>query len=159
MFELFMQFTVSKTYKYIHTKTIWFCTYIIYLKNYKYAHKYIHVYIFIYMYNNIFTHCCFSVAKSCRTLCDLMNCSTPGVPVFHYLLEFACFGCSVILWLLCNPYVHLETTLPDAHWDFSESSNYSCNFGSWFFSPFGKHFILPFKITIRPLSSGVYFFK
>ena len=34
--------------------------------------------------------CCFcSVAKSCPTLCDLMNCSTLGFPVFHYLPEFA----------------------------------------------------------------------
>ena len=32
---------------------------------------------------------CFSVAKSCLTLCDLMDCSTPGFPVLHYLLEFA----------------------------------------------------------------------
>ena len=35
--------------------------------------------------------CCFrcSVAKPCLTLCDPMNCSTPGFPVLHYLLEFA----------------------------------------------------------------------
>ena len=30
-----------------------------------------------------------SVTKSCPTLCDPMDCSTPGFPVFHYLLEFA----------------------------------------------------------------------
>ena len=29
-----------------------------------------------------------SVAQSCPTLCDPMNCSTPGVPVHHQLLEF-----------------------------------------------------------------------
>ena len=29
-----------------------------------------------------------SVAKSCPTLCDPMNCSTPGLPVHHQLLEF-----------------------------------------------------------------------
>ena len=29
------------------------------------------------------------VAKSCQTLCDPMDCSTPGFPVFHHLLEFA----------------------------------------------------------------------
>ena len=33
--------------------------------------------------------CCCSVAKSCPTLCNLMDCSTPGLPVFHHLLEFA----------------------------------------------------------------------
>ena len=29
-----------------------------------------------------------SVAQSCRTLCDPMNRSTPGLPVHHYLPEF-----------------------------------------------------------------------
>ena len=30
-----------------------------------------------------------SVAQSCLTLCDSMDCSTPGFPVLHQLLEFA----------------------------------------------------------------------
>ena len=30
-----------------------------------------------------------SVAQSCLTLCHPMNCSTPGSPVLHYLLEYA----------------------------------------------------------------------
>ena len=29
-----------------------------------------------------------SVARSCPTLCDPMNCSTPGLPVHHHLPEF-----------------------------------------------------------------------
>ena len=29
-----------------------------------------------------------SVAQSCPTLCDTMNCSTPGLPVHHQLPEF-----------------------------------------------------------------------
>ena len=33
--------------------------------------------------------CCFSVAKTCPTLCDPMDCSMPNTPVLHYLLEFA----------------------------------------------------------------------
>ena len=33
--------------------------------------------------------CCCSVAKSYLTLCDPVDCSTPGFPVLHYLLEFA----------------------------------------------------------------------
>ena len=33
--------------------------------------------------------CCCSIAKLCLTLCDPMDCSTPGFAVFHYLLEFA----------------------------------------------------------------------
>ena len=33
--------------------------------------------------------CCCSVAQSCPTLCDPMDCSMPGFPVVHYLPEFA----------------------------------------------------------------------
>ena len=33
--------------------------------------------------------CCCSVAKSCPTLCDPKDYSTPGFPVLHYLPEFA----------------------------------------------------------------------
>ena len=29
-----------------------------------------------------------SVTQSCPTICDPMNCSTPGLPVHHQLLEF-----------------------------------------------------------------------
>ena len=31
---------------------------------------------------------CSSVAKLCLTLCDPMDCSMPGLPVLHHLLEF-----------------------------------------------------------------------
>ena len=34
------------------------------------------------------TYCC-SVTKSCPTLCNPMDCSMPGSPVLHHLLEFA----------------------------------------------------------------------
>ena len=30
-----------------------------------------------------------SVAQSCPTLCDPMDCSTPGLPVHHQVLELA----------------------------------------------------------------------
>ena len=30
-----------------------------------------------------------SVSQSCPTLCDPVDCSTPGFPVLHHLLEFA----------------------------------------------------------------------
>ena len=30
-----------------------------------------------------------SVTRSCQTLCNLMDCSTPGFPVQHQLLEIA----------------------------------------------------------------------
>ena len=36
-----------------------------------------------------YDHCCCSVAQSCLTLCNPMDCSMPGFPVLHYLEEFA----------------------------------------------------------------------
>ena len=33
--------------------------------------------------------CCCSVTQSCPTLCDPMDCSMPGFPVLHCLLELA----------------------------------------------------------------------
>ena len=33
--------------------------------------------------------CCCSITQSCLTLWDTMNCSIPGFPVLHYLLELA----------------------------------------------------------------------
>ena len=32
--------------------------------------------------------CCCSVTQSCVTLCNPMDCSTPGLPDHHHLLEF-----------------------------------------------------------------------
>ena len=40
------------------------------------------------MVNFQFQNCCCSVAKSCPTICDPMDCNTPGSPVLHCLLEF-----------------------------------------------------------------------
>ena len=38
---------------------------------------------------NKFVICCCSVAKSCLIFCDHMDCSIPGFPVLHYLVESA----------------------------------------------------------------------
>ena len=38
--------------------------------------------------HNYYPVCC-SVTKSCLTLCNPMDCSTPGLPVHHQLLELA----------------------------------------------------------------------
>ena len=40
-------------------------------------------------YSLLFCNYCCSVAKSCPTLCNPMDCSVPDFLVFHYLLEFA----------------------------------------------------------------------
>ena len=51
---------------------------------------------------------CSSVAHSCPTLCDPKNCSTPGLPVLHHLLELAqthvhCMGDAIQPSHLCHP--------------------------------------------------------
>ena len=39
-----------------------------------------------YSFNQLY--CCCLVTKSCTTLCNPMDCSTPGFPVLHYVPEF-----------------------------------------------------------------------
>ena len=40
-------------------------------------------------------HC--SAAQSCLTLCNAMDCSTPGFPVLYHLLELALYwSCSLL---------------------------------------------------------------
>ena len=55
----------------------------------------LHVCVCMWMHTHTYTHTTFctsvqfsSVAQSCLTLCDPMNCSMPGLPVHHQLPEF-----------------------------------------------------------------------
>ena len=81
------------------------------------------LYKFIHLqsvYKNIsfldFGHCCCSVTKSCLTLCDPMDCSTPGSTVLHYLLEFAQIHVHWVMlsnhFILCLPLLLLPSILP-----------------------------------------------
>ena len=60
-------------------------------------------------------YCCFccSVAKSCPTLCDLMDCSTPGFPVLHHLPELADESIESVMpsnhLILCHPLLLLPS--------------------------------------------------
>ena len=52
-----------------------------------------------------------SVTQSCPTLCDPMNCSTPGLPVHHQLPEFTQthihrVGDAISHLILCHPLFH-----------------------------------------------------
>ena len=59
------------------------------------SHTSLHLHLFIYekgactkvikLSSRPSMHCCCSVAQSCPTLCNLMDCSMPGFPVLHYL--------------------------------------------------------------------------
>ena len=62
-------------------------------------------------------YCCCSVMKSCPTFCDLMDCSMPGFPVLHYLLEFAQIHIhwSMIIfnhYIICQPLLLLPSIFP-----------------------------------------------
>ena len=64
----------------------------------------------------IMASCCCSVAQSCPTLCDPMDCSTPGFPVLHHLPELAQthvhgVGDAICL-ILCHPLLFLPSIFP-----------------------------------------------
>ena len=58
-----------------------------------------------------------SVAQSCSTLCNPMNCSTPGLPVHHQLLEFLkLMSIESVMpsnhLILCHPLLRLPSIFP-----------------------------------------------
>ena len=63
--------------------------------------------------------CCCSVVKLCLTLCNSIDCSTPGFPVLQHLLEFAQTHITSIEWMmppnhliLCHPLLLLPSIFP-----------------------------------------------
>ena len=61
--------------------------------------------------------CCCSVAQSCLTLCDPMDCSMPGFPVLHHLPELAQTHVHESLMtsnhlILCHPLLLLPSIFP-----------------------------------------------
>ena len=57
-----------------------------------------------------------SVAQSCLTLCDPMDCSTPGFPVHHQLLELKLTSIKTVMpsshLILCRPLLLLPSIFP-----------------------------------------------
>ena len=51
-----------------------------------------------------------SIAKLCLTVCEPMDRSTPGCPVFHYLLEFCSNSCPLSWW--CHPTISSSVAPP-----------------------------------------------
>ena len=60
----------------------------------------------------------YAFALFCPTLCDSMDCSTPGFPVLHHLLKLAQTLMSIELvmpsnhLILCHPLLHLPSIFP-----------------------------------------------
>ena len=61
------------------------------------------------MGRNVFWYYCCSVTKSCPTLCYPIDCSMPGFPVLHYLLEIAQTRCPMSQW--CHPSISSSVCL------------------------------------------------
>ena len=74
------------------------------------------VYVYIYVYSVQYN----SVTQSCLTLCDPMNCSTPGLPVHHHLTSIESVMPSTHL-ILCHPLL-LLTPIPPSIRVFSNES-------------------------------------
>ena len=47
------------------------------------------IYMMSYISYRWWEGCCCSAAQLCLSLCDPMDCSTPGFPILHHLLELA----------------------------------------------------------------------
>ena len=78
-------------------------------------------------------HCCCSVTKSCRTLCNAMDCSTPGFPVFHYLPEFVQ---TQVHWV--NDAIQPSYPLSPLSLPALNLSKYQGLLMSWLFTSFGQ---------------------
>ena len=68
--------------------------------------------------------CCCSVATSCPTLCNPMDCSTPGLPVPHHFPEFVQVHELVMPsdhLILCRPLLFMPSVFPSIR-VFSESA-------------------------------------
>ena len=67
-----------------------------------------------------------SVTQSCPTLCNPMNCSTPGLPVHHQLLEFRLMSIESVMpsshLILCRPLLLLPPIPPSFRVFSSEST-------------------------------------
>ena len=66
---------------------------------------------------NIFYFCCSSVFQSCLILCDALDCSTPGFPVFQYLPSLLKFMSIELVMtsnhlILCHPLILLPSIFP-----------------------------------------------
>ena len=91
--------------------------------------------------------CCCSVAHSCPTLCNPMDCSTPDFLVLHYLPEFAQLTSidSVIPsnhLILCYPLLLLPSIFPNIK-DFSSS---------WLLTSGGQNIGASASISVLPMN-------
>ena len=80
-----------------------------------------------WFYLMIFWCCCCSIAQSCLTLCDPMDCSWPGLPVPHYLWSLPKF---MYVYRWCHPSISSSNTAFSCPQSFSASGTFPM---SWLF--------------------------
>ena len=105
-----------------------------------------------------------SVAQSCPSLFDPMNCSTPGLPVHHQLPEFTQIHVLELVMpsrnlILCRPFLLLPQILPSSRLFSNESTLHMRwpNYWSFSFSIIPSKEI-PGLISFRMDWLGTFFF-
>ena len=97
--------------------------------------------------------CCCFIAHLCSTLCNPMDCSTPGFPILHYLLELLKFMSleSVILTISSLASVFSSCLQP-----FPASRSFPM---SWLCIRWPKYWRFSISISLSNEYSGLIFFK
>ena len=101
--------------------------------------------------------CCFClVTQSCPVLCDPMNCSTPGFPVPHYLLEFAQANIPTESMMPSNHFIlcHNLPLLPSIFPSIRVFSNEWALHSRW-----SKYWSFSFRISLSNEYSGLISFR
>ena len=92
--------------------------------------------------------CSCSVAKSCLTLCDPMDCSIPGFPVLHYLPECAQ---TQVHWV-GDAIQPSHPLLPPFPFDFNLSQHQSFFPVRWLFTSGGQSFGASASASVLPMN-------
>ena len=89
-----------------------------------------------------------SVAKSCLTLWDFMDCSTPGFSVLHYLLKLAETHVHWVWW--CHPIISSSVTpFSVCPQRFPASGSFSM---SWLFTSGGQSIGVSASTSVLPMN-------
>ena len=79
--------------------------------------------------------CCCSVAQLCPTLCDPMDCSTPGFPILHYLSPRVCSNLHPLSWWYHSTISSSVTPFSSCPQSFPASGSFPT---SWLFASGGQ---------------------
>ena len=131
--------SVKKVWKFLIKLNIYYLAYnpaILFIDTYSREIK-----TYIHTKTCIWILCCRSVTQSYPSLCDPMDCSTPGFPVHHHLLDLAQTHVIELVMpsnhlILCHPLLLLPSIFPSIRVFSNESALHirSPKYWSWSFS-------------------------